>query len=268
MNIKLREGFLFRATSPRAASPQSLLPWILLLTSPDTLTRVIFRPLMTIKVIMTMFIFRQKSRTYFALEWSGWLFVFNTLPFGWKAGAYLYHSIGLVATSYIRSHGVPCSRYIDDRHFGQLQIRRNAPPCSWSDFQRAQAALYIACYILIDLGYFIGLKKSTLVPTFLGYIVDSVKTGFLMPPDKKIKFASLREDLLSHKTVSLKSLQKFVGKINSFTLVVPAARLFSCVACLAMSRASKSLRAIPVSRELKAEFEHWRFLNSWSRFLP
>ena len=213
-----------------------------------------------------------ESRTYFGLEWSGWYFVFNTLPFGWKASAYLYHSVGLVATSYIRSHGVPCSQYIDDRHFGQLQIRRNAPPCSWSDFQRAQAALYIACYILLDLGYFIGLKKSTLVPTqapiFLGYITDSVKTAFLMPPDKKIKFASLREDLLSHKTVSLKSLQKFVGKINSFTLVVPAARLFSRVACLAMSRASKSPRAIPVSRELKAEFEHWRFLDSWSGFLP
>ena len=89
-----------------------------------------------------------------------------------------------------------------------------------------------------------------------------------MPPDKKIKFASLREDLLSHKSVSLKSLQKFFGKINSFTLVVPAARLFSRAACLAMSRASRSARAIPVSRELKAELELWRFLDSWSGFLP
>ena len=69
-----------------------------------------------------------ESRTYFGLEWRGWYFVFNTLPFGWKASAYLYHSIGLVATSHIRSHGVPCSQYIDDRHFGQLQIRRDAPP--------------------------------------------------------------------------------------------------------------------------------------------
>ena len=173
-----------------------------------------------------------ESQTYFGLEWRGWFFVFNTRPFGWKASAYLYHSIGLVATSYIRSHGVPCSQYIDDRHFGQLQIRHDAPPCSWSDFQRAQAALYIACYILIDLGYFIGPQK----------------TAFLMPLDKKIKFTSLREDLLSHKSVSLKSLQKFVGKINSFTLVVRAARLFSRVACLAMSRASRSPRAIATSR--------------------
>jgi len=35
-----------------------------------------------------------------------------------------------------------------------------------------------------------------------------------------------------------------------------------------MSRPSKSPRAIPVSRELKAELEHWRFLDSWSGFFP
>lgn len=122
------------------------------------------------------------SRTYFGLQWNGWYFVFNTLPFGWKASAYLYHSISLVPTSYICSHGVPCSQYIGDRHFEQLQICCNAPLCLWSDFQRAQAALYITCYIIIDLGYFIGLKKTTLVPTqvpiFLGYVKNSVKTAF------------------------------------------------------------------------------------------
>ena len=102
-----------------------------------------------------------ESLTYLGLVWSGWYFIFNTLHFGWKASTYLYHSIGLVTTSYIRSHGVPFSQYMDDRHFGQLQIRRNAPSCSWSDFHRAQAALYIACYILIDLGYCIGLKSKS-----------------------------------------------------------------------------------------------------------
>ena len=61
-----------------------------------------------------------------------------------------------------------------------------------------------------------------------------------MPLDKKITFASLREHLLSRKTVSLKSQQKFVGKINSFTLVVLVARLYSGVSYLVMSKASKS----------------------------
>ena len=57
------------------------------------------------------------SRTWFGLQWNAWYFVFNTLPFGWKVNTYLYHSIGVVATSYIRSHGVLCSQYIDDRRF-------------------------------------------------------------------------------------------------------------------------------------------------------
>ena len=35
-----------------------------------------------------------------------------------------------------------------------------------------------------------------------------------------------------------------------------------------MSRASRSPGAIPVSHELKAELELWRFLDSWSGFLP
>ena len=42
------------------------------------------------------------SRTYFGLEWCGWYFVYNTIPFGWKASAYLYHTIGMAATSYAR----------------------------------------------------------------------------------------------------------------------------------------------------------------------
>ena len=47
---------------------------------------------------------------------SGWYFVYATLPFGWKADAYIYYSIGLAATSFIRLHGVPCSHYIDDNY--------------------------------------------------------------------------------------------------------------------------------------------------------
>ena len=35
-----------------------------------------------------------------------------------------------------------------------------------------------------------------------------------------------------------------------------------------MSKALKSPRAIPVLHDLRKEFEHWRFLDSWSGFLP
>ena len=35
------------------------------------------------------------SRTFFGFQWAGWYFVSNTIPFGWKASAYIYHSTGL-----------------------------------------------------------------------------------------------------------------------------------------------------------------------------
>ena len=61
-----------------------------------------------------------RSFTFFGIEWKGWYLTYTALPFGWKASAYIYHTIGMAATSYIRSLGVPCSQYIDDRHVGQL----------------------------------------------------------------------------------------------------------------------------------------------------
>ena len=62
------------------------------------------------------------SRTFFGIQWGGWYFVYNTLPFGWKISPYVYHSTGLMVSNFFRSMGIPCSLYIDDRHNGQLQI--------------------------------------------------------------------------------------------------------------------------------------------------
>ncbi|KAK3698766.1 hypothetical protein QZH41_014521 [Actinostola sp. cb2023] len=163
------------------------------------------------------------SRKYFGLEWSGWYFVYSTLPFGWKASAYIYNSIGLVATSFIRSLGVPCSQYIDDRHVGQLRLPQNST-CRFSGYQLAEMASFIACSVLLSLGYFIGLKKSVLVPQtvirFLGYLCNSHKQAFILPEDKRLKFSTLRESILENKSVSLKNLQKFTGKTTSFALLL------------------------------------------------
>lgn len=108
----------------------------------------------------------EERRKYFGLQWQHWYFVYNTIPFGWKGSAYVYHSIGMAATSYIRSLGMPCSQYIDDRHTGQLSP---SPECrssvgDWSELEFANAAIFIATFVLISLGYFIGLSKSSLIP--------------------------------------------------------------------------------------------------------
>ena len=212
------------------------------------------------------------SYPYFGLEWQGWYFTYATLPFGWKASAFIYHSIGLGATSFIRSLGVPCSQYIDDRHVGQLRLPRTHPS-SFTNLELAHMAAFIACSTLISLGYFIGLTKSCLEPTtairFLGYISDSRRQAFILPEDKRAKFSSLRESILSNKSVSLKNLQKFAGKTTSFALLVPAAKLYSNCAYQSISKAIRSgSTKIPISSLLCQEISHWRFLDSWTGCLP
>jgi hypothetical protein len=32
------------------------------------------------------------SRTFFGIQWGGWFFTYNTLPFGWKCSPYVYHN--------------------------------------------------------------------------------------------------------------------------------------------------------------------------------
>ena len=180
----------------------------------------------------------------------------------------------VTATHFVRSLGVPCFQYIDDRHVGQLHLRPRANGmCTFSNFQLAQMAAFIACCVVISLGYFIGLKKSCLTPStsrrFLGYICDSEMQAFLLPQDKEDKFAELREAILSKKSVSVKTLLKFAGKTTSFALLVPAAKLYSNSMYQFISRASKtSSRQIKLFPTLRNEISHWRFLDSWQGFLP
>ena len=200
-------------------------------------------------------------------------FVYATLPFGWKASAFLYQTIGLAAINYVRSFGVPCALYIDDRHVGHLRLPLRPLSSSFSAFHLAEMVAYIAYFTSISLEYFIALTKSSLLPatalTLLGYVCHSVRQAFLLPPDKRAKFSTLRESILEHNTVPLDNLQKFAEKSTSFALLVPAARLYSNSVFQAISRAcslaSVQLRVTP---ELREELLHWRFLDSWKGCLP
>ena len=62
-----------------------------------------------------------------------------------------------------------------------------------------------------------------MVIRFLGFLCDSLRQFFL--PDKKVKFRSLRESILSSSLVNLKTLQRFAGKVVSFSLAIPGSKL-------------------------------------------
>ena len=149
----------------------------------------------------------ENSRKFFGLQWQGVYYVYHTIPFGWKASAYIYHTIGMGATSYIRSLGVPCSQYIDDRHVGQLTTCRKSPKSTtaWSDFELAEAAAFIAAAVLISLGYFIGLAKSSLLPKrivkFLGFLVDKSRYDHVrLVENSRNSFASNGRECIMYTT--------------------------------------------------------------------
>lgn len=77
----------------------------------------------------------------------------------------------MVVTNYIRSLGVPCIRYIDDQHAGQLAVRQDLQySLKWSNSQLPQVAAFVVCSVLVCLGYFIGLSKSVAAPQTKGKI--------------------------------------------------------------------------------------------------
>ena len=134
------------------------------------------------------------SRTYFGFEWNGWYFTGNTIPFGWKLSAFVYHSTALLVSHYFRSIRIPCSLYIDDRHSSQIRLPRDSNLVKSLDpdklnLVRAHIASFLVCYTLIKLGYCIGLQKSILQPSqsvpFLGFECDSHLQDFRLLPDKK-----------------------------------------------------------------------------------
>ena len=212
------------------------------------------------------------SRTFFGLEWNGVYFVFCTLPFGWKASAYIYHNLGLAVTSAAHSFGVPVSQYIDDRHVGQLCRAPASSTLSPSEVL-AEAAAYILCYLLIEAGYFIAIAKSQCVPSivirFLGFLCDSFRQAFLLPPDKKLKFKILREEILSSRCVGVKTLQRFAGKVISFSLAIPGCKLYVRETFKAISQLCRSSKPfVRVEGNLRTEVLYWRFLDDWNNCFP
>jgi len=135
----------------------------------------------------------ENSKKYFGIQFGGFYLVFNTIPFGFKTSAYIYQTVGLVATSYCRSLGVPCLQYIDDRWIGGWIGKKSFSKQSGIDRQKdAQRCLYVVCEVLIRLGYFINIKKSVFfistVIKFLGMLVILSAWHFLFQKTSQTSF--------------------------------------------------------------------------------
>lgn len=79
----------------------------------------------------------------------------------------------------------------------------------------------------------------------------------MIPEEKKVKFKVLRENILTSKTVTLKTLQRFAGKAVSFSLAIPSCKLYLCEifkAVAGLVRNSKPAVKVPGLRQSELEY--------------
>ncbi|KAK3735069.1 hypothetical protein QZH41_010773 [Actinostola sp. cb2023] len=234
---------------------------------PRYLTKDSYQSVLDDKSGYNHILLEEPSRAFFGLQWKGWYFVSNTIPFGWKLSAWIYHSTGLVATHFFRSIGIPSSLYIDDRHIGELQlgtpgtIPMSATPRDRTKLTNAQDAVYVVAYTLSHLGYTLGLPKCVLTPQkqikFLGFISDTEQEAFYLPINKQKDFLALVASILAKRHVSVHTLQRLAGKCSSFNLAIQDARLYTNEMNMAIGKALKTSKPAHLSPALRLEIEHW-----------
>lgn len=206
----------------------------------------------------------EESQEFFGIQFGGFFMVYLTLPFGWKASAFIYQSIGMCVTSYLRTFSVRNSLYIDDRF---VATRGSDSVDDVKVHEEARRLVYGLVELLTRLGYTLALSKCSLNPSsckrYLGFLVDSVREAYILPDDKKAKFIDLRESILERKEVDVKTLQRFTGKCISMSLVIPGCKLFCREINAGISHGLKNSRSVKISGSLKEEIEHWRFVDKW-----
>ncbi|MES9884567.1 MAG: reverse transcriptase domain-containing protein [Sedimenticola sp.] len=205
----------------------------------------------------------QNSQKFVGFQWGGYYFCFNTLPFGFKLSSYIYQTLNLQPTSYIRrAFSIPLFLYIDDRLIEQVRDIKLG-----NSQKAAYLANYLVCEVLTRLGYCLNLKKSIFVPTqkpvFLGFVIDSVEGCYRIIQGKLAKFAALRDILLSKSTVSVLDLQRLAGRCISFMLAIPAAKLYTREMNFAISDGLKGNGKVQLTGKLREELQFWKFIDSW-----
>lgn len=140
--------------------------WIPLWTFLDVRVVILNQTILDDKSGYDHLLLTKESRTFFGIQWGGWYFVKNTLPFGWKISPFVYHSTGLMVINFLRSVGFPCSLYIDDRRNGNSRYLLGKvlmQPLQFPDehnLAAAKSAVSLVAFFLINFRYFLGLWKS------------------------------------------------------------------------------------------------------------
>ena len=99
--------------------------------------------------------------------------------------------------------------------------------------------------------------------SFTRFSCDSLRQTFLLPPDKKLKFKILTEEILSSRCL------RFAGKVISLSLAIPGCTLYVGGNSKAISQLCRSSKLfVRVEGDLRTEVLCWRFLDDWKDYFP
>ena len=206
----------------------------------------------------------ENSKSLLGFQWGGHYFQCNTLPFGWKNSAFVYHTLNLQAISRLRQLSVSCLLYIDDRLIEEFN--GYLPPQIDNTTTRAKIAIHLAVKLFVSLGYFFNITKSVLEPVqslvFLGMIIDSEKMSFFLTEKRKEKLKNDRQMILQGKKVPVATIQIFTGLCISMCLAIPGAKLYTSVCNQAISNATVNCSDIIIDEKIREEVQFWEFLDS------
>ena len=204
------------------------------------------------------------SRDFFGLMFDGWVMRYTTLPFGFKASCYVYHTIGQQLTGHLRGKGMPVLGYIDDRLYGP---GRAVSTPKVSAKEKSDRGVYAILQLGTRLGYTYSIPKclfeSGTRAKSLGFFVDTAEQAFILPDDKKGQLLELVGHILDETQIDLRTLQRLAGKCASVALAVPGALFYTREMHIAISKASKNSRPIVISGPLRQEIGYWKFLEGW-----
>ena len=116
-----------------------------------------------------------------------------------------------------RTQGIRVVFYLDD-----ILILSKSYPDSANHCARLKG-------LLNRLGFNLNLRKSELVPkqsfVYLGLAWDSVAMTVSLPPDKVSDLRDSARQILNSRSLTTRSLQRFLGKVNFACIAVPRGRL-------------------------------------------
>lgn len=153
---------------------------------------------------------------YLCFTWNDHICYFKCLTFGLSSAPRIFTKLLKPVVAHLRQSGVRCLIYLDD-----VFILNSSRSGVLSD-------LHFALRLFLKLGFIVNWAKSSLIPSqqleFLGLMVDSNDSTFILLSAKMITLSTLCSKLLSSVHISLSDLVTIMGHIAWAIPTVPFAR--------------------------------------------